>query len=82
MRFVTVEGKSVSLNFMWLPTFIGHSIHIKKELEKDLRGDIEGLELTEENLDRIHEMIIDWLLKKYPLPGLREYLDGIKFVEG
>lgn len=82
MRFVTVDGKSVTLNYMWLPTFIGMSTAAKKALEQDLRGKIEGTDLTEENLDAVHEMILDWLVARYPLPGLRDYLDGIKFVEG
>lgn len=82
MRAVTVDGRSVTLNYMWLPTFIGMSTNVKKELERDLRSKIEGMDLTEENLDVIHEMVLDWLVGKYPLPGLRDYLDGLKFVEG
>ena len=72
----------IALNFMWLPTFIGFGNALKKEIELELKPKIEGLPFTEETLDKAHELVIDAILKRFPdRPGLRDYLDAIKFVE-
>ena len=82
MRLVTVvNGKSVELNFMWLPTWLGQNTRFKQQLELDLAPKIRGLELTEENLDKVHAMVLDYIVEKHPsIPGLFDYLDGLKFV--
>jgi len=81
MRFVSVVGKTVELNYMWLPTFIGQNAAFKKKLEEDLRGQIEGLEITASNLDDINKLVLDYICEMFKFPGLFDYLDGLKFVE-
>jgi hypothetical protein len=83
MRAVVRTGPGkVELNFMWLPTFIGMSGLMKAELEKKLVPEFTGKPLTEETLDEAHDRAVELILEKFPLPGLRDYLDAMKFVEG
>lgn len=82
MRVVTVNGRVVELNYMWLPTWLGQNALFKQQLESDLREQIEGLELTERNLDKIHTMVLNYIVEKNQhVEGLFDYLDGLKFVE-
>jgi hypothetical protein len=81
MRLVhVVDGKIVELNYMWLPTWIGQNAKLKKEMEEHIGPKIVGWELTEQNLDKIHDMVLDYIVEKFPIPGLFDYLDGLKFV--
>ena len=75
-----VDGKSLELNFMWLPTWLGQNSRFKKQMEADLASKIQGLELTESNLDKVSEMVLDYIVEKHPIPGLWDYLDGLKFI--
>lgn len=81
MRLVTVHGAVVELNYMWLPTFIGQNAEFKRGMEQTLKSSIEGLELTEHNLDKIETMVLNYIVTKHPhIEGLGDYLDGLKFV--
>jgi len=77
---VETEPGTLELNYMMLPTFIGMNALLKKELEGTLRSKLEGQLITEEFLDQAHGMVIDFLVKKFPLNGLRDYLDSVKYV--
>lgn len=83
MRAVTTpEPGVVELNYMWLPSFIGMNGVLKRKLEKALKSEIEGRPLSEELLDEAHELVIAFLEKEFPaIHGLREYIDGLKFIE-
>lgn len=72
----------VELNFMWLPTFIGMNVSVQKEIEKELHPVLQGKPLTEDTLRDAHDRVIDFLCQKFPLEGLRDYLDAVKFVTG
>lgn len=66
---------------MWLPTFIGMNQQLVKEIEDAIAPAIVGKELNEETLDDASHAVLDFLVKKFPtLPGLYNYLDGLKFV--
>ena len=81
MRLVTVTGNVVELNYMWLPTWIGQNAQLKRDLEKYMRPLVEGRELTDVTLQDVDELILGYLEEKYPyVEGLRDYLDGLKFV--
>ena len=80
MRFVDVNKGVLELNYMWLPTWLGLNQRFKEKLEKDLTEKFKGRLSSE--LDDIHEEVIDYIVEAFPLPGLRDYLDGVKFVEG
>jgi len=67
---------------MWLPTFIGLNNSFKKRIEDELAPLLQGKELTEDLLDAASDRVIDILCESHKsLPGLRDYLDAIKFVE-
>jgi len=81
MRVVTVVGKSVELNYLWLPTWLGENIAFKNALDKRLRDQVVGKPLTEETLNELHNKILAFIVEMYPLEGLFDYLDGLKFVK-
>jgi hypothetical protein len=82
MRFVVqTEPGVVEFNWMWAPTFIGMDNNLKKKLEKELGSELEGKPATDEVLDWAHDRVIDIICKHHhALPGLRDYLDSLKFV--
>ena len=82
MRSIVItEPGQLELNFMWLPTFIGMNGKFKKEMEEELAPRIEGRELSEKVLDEVHDLILDYITEKFPIEGLRDYLDGMKFLK-
>jgi hypothetical protein len=54
---------------------------LKKELEERLAPKIEGMDLTPDSLDEVHGMVVDFLVEKFPIKGLEDYLDALKYVE-
>jgi hypothetical protein len=83
MRFITeTEPGVVELRWMWLPTFIGMGTVFKQELEKEVAPMLVGKGASDEVLDAAHEKIIELLCKRFPIPGLKDYLDALKFVQG
>jgi len=83
MRFVERTGPGqVSLNYMWLPTFVGMNAALIKEIDETMTPLFVGQSLTEELLDRAHDRALEILVAKFPMwSGLFEYLEGIKYVE-
>lgn len=83
MRLVqqTEQPGVVELNYTFLPLFLGGHQSLMQEIEQELGKRFAGRLLTEEVLDEMHEAVLDYLAGKYPyLEGLRDYLDGVKFV--
>jgi hypothetical protein len=67
---------------MWLPTWIGMNQQLTRELNEELSKHIVSRPLTDEVLDDISNIIVSYLEERYPgLGGLRDYLDGLKFVQ-
>lgn len=84
MRLVTVDdsGKELMLNYMWLPTWIGINNPLKKRLEDELKPVLMGKVINDKLLDEAHDLTVDFFVKSFPkLPGLRDYLDALKFVQ-
>jgi hypothetical protein len=83
MRAVVATRPGVlELNFMWLPTFIGMNSAMATELQAHLKEKLVGVELTEQVLDFAHDQVLDFLAQRFPVEGLRDYLDALKFVHG
>lgn len=79
MRIIQVcEGGVLEFNYMWMPTWLGLNAAFKKQMEKDLSSKFVGR--TTEDIDAINREALDYIVEKHPIPGLREYLDGLKFV--
>lgn len=79
---VSTEPGKLELNYMWLPTFVGMNGAMKKTLEEKLVPELVGKPMTEETLDFAHDRVVELILEKFPLDGLRDYLDALKFVQG
>lgn len=79
---VTAEPGVVELNFTWMPLWIGMNSALKKEIEEAIAPVLIGKPLTEETLQNAHDLIINFLVNKFPaIEGLRDYLDAVKFVD-
>jgi len=83
MRVLQVaDDGAIELRWMWLPTFIGQNHMVLKELGEAWKAQFpRGVENTEAALDAMHEFTIEWLCKKFALPGLKEYLKAIENVQ-
>jgi hypothetical protein len=79
---VHVSHGVLELNYMWLPTAIGMNSLLKKEIEEALAGKLQGLPLDGPGLDKAHDIVVDFLVKKFPeVNGLERFLDGLKYLE-
>lgn len=83
MRIAQVaKDGALELNWMWLPTFIGQNYMVLKELERFWKDQYpEGVANTPEELDKLHDITIDWFSQKFKLPGLGKYLSAITYVQ-
>jgi len=82
MRAVVLTDPGVlELNWMWLPTWIGMNYRLKERLDRLLAEEIEGKRATPEVLDGLNDQVLGILVQECPLPGLSDYLDGLKFVQ-
>jgi len=83
MRFVerTAPGQ-LSLNYMWLPTWVGMNSALVAEIEAKISPAIVGRPIDEETLQLAHDAVLDALVERFPEQhGLFDYLDGIKYVD-
>jgi hypothetical protein len=82
VKLIVRAGKGrVELNYMWLPTFIGMNGVLIKEIEEKFSSQLVGKVLTSELLDGVSEQVKEYLAEKFPIIGLWDYLDGLKFVD-
>lgn len=83
MRTVIRTDEGVlELNWQWLPTWLGMNHVFKSDLEKSLQKKIVGKPMTDDVLDEVNGMVIDYIEERFgaDIDGLRDYLDGLKFV--
>lgn len=72
----------VELNWMWLPTIIGMNAVLKRDLEAEVSTQLVGMTMSEEGLDKAHDIIVAFLVKRFPdIQGLADYLDSMKYLE-
>jgi hypothetical protein len=83
VRLISRSGPGkVELNFMWLPAFCAMDNNLKKAIEADLGPKLKGKPLDDATLDLAHDEAVDFICKYHKaIPGLRDYLDAIKFVD-
>jgi hypothetical protein len=81
VTFLQLEpGGVVTLNYMWLPTWLGLNVEFKRKLEQEFSKRVKGVD--SDQLQRLEVELLDYIVEQFPgLPGLRDYLDGIKFVQ-
>lgn len=79
---VHVAHGVLELNYMWLPTAIGMNSLLKREIEEAIGPALQGLPLDAAGLDKAHDIVVDFLVKKFPeMDGLDRFLDGMKYLE-
>lgn len=83
MRFVERTGPGrITVNYMWLPSWIGLNTALLQELDAQLTEHCVGKQMSEELLDQADELLQAFLVEKFKsISGLADYLDGIKYVE-
>lgn len=82
MRFIVpLEPGKLVLNYTFLPTFIGMNSALRTKMEKVLAEKIVGLPWTESTFDLANDVVIEYVQSEFGgLPGLKDYLEAIKFV--
>lgn len=82
MRLVDRTGPgAIGLNYMWLPCWIGMNEALVKEIDQAIAPGLLGKEITDETLNEAQVKVLSFLAERFPqLPGLFDYLDGLKFV--
>jgi hypothetical protein len=83
MRLIVREGPGkVGLNFMWLPAFCAMDNNLKKQVEEAVGPKLKGKPMNDETLNFAHNEALDFICNYHKaIPGLRDYLDAIKFVD-
>lgn len=77
MLFVNRVREGVyELNYMWLPTCIGMNVQLKKKMEEALATEMQG-----KSPEEASDAVIEWLCEEMNIVGLRDYLDGLKFLQ-
>jgi hypothetical protein len=74
--YIENEG-TLELNWMWLPTFIGMSTILKRQIDEYISPLVIGKEVTEELLSQLDQEIIKYVVKMHPIPGLTGYLEAL-----
>ena len=72
--------------WMWMPHFLAadSALHkyVDKEMTKAFKGTDLGIEFDPMDVqERMHAKVIELVLEKYPMQGLREYLEAIQSVK-
>ena len=81
LRLVDYSRAGVlSVRWMWLPTFIGQNQLVLRELQIAGQAKFGGKEVNDDVIDEIHEWVVEWLCKRFPVSGLGAYLRAISNV--
>jgi len=71
--------------WMWLPHFLASDAELHKYVASKMTEVFKG-EMFEEQeaqslIQNMHEQIIKLILEKYPIPGLRQYLEAVIYLQ-
>ena len=69
------------MRWTWLPTFMGLDTKLKQGMQDKLGPVFVGRELTDEMLELADASAVDFICERYPMVGLRDYLESLKFME-
>lgn len=77
------EGKW-EVAWMWLPHFLAADLELHKFIDQEMTEAFKGQMVDEENpsrlLERMDQKLIDLIMEKHPIPGLRRFLDGYAWI--
>ena len=69
---------------MWLPHFLAADLELHKFVDEEMTKAFRGMEVDEENparmLEKMDQKLIDLILERHPIPGLRRLLDGYAWI--
>ena len=72
------NGRNWEVAWTWLPHFLAADIALVKSVDKKLTEKFEGKEI---HPVAVHAMVLELIEEKYPIPGLRLYLQGVESVQ-
>lgn len=62
---------------MWLPHFLAADQALHKYVDQEMTAVFKGEQVVDTTLfDRMHQKVVDLILTKHPIPGLRRFLEG------
>ena len=66
--------------WMWLPHFLAadQSLHkyIDQKMTESFKGQVVENGEASQLIQQMHQKVLDLILEKYPIPGLRRFLEG------
>ena len=81
MRVVfSPEPGVFEVRWMFLPTFIGQNLPMMKKLQDELSKKYVGQPVSDKLLDDINAYVVAWITKTFPLRGIDQYIEGLRFV--
>ena len=70
--------------WMWLPHFLAADRELHKYVDKKMTETFKGTMVeegqTEHVLGLMHQKVLDLILERYPIPGMRRFLDGYTYL--
>ena len=77
--------------WMWLPHFLAADSELHKHVDREMTGEFKGTMLEGDVmnmyppsmtpiLEKMHQKVIDLILEKYPIHGLRRFLEGYTYL--
>lgn len=83
MKLVYFVGTAIELRWTWLPYWLGVSPAMQADVQRLIRDAVllNGVEFTEEGLQRLHNFVVRTICRRFPIPGLKTYIDAITSVE-
>lgn len=83
MHLVILNEGRLEVRWTWLPYWLAAGPALSRDVER-LMNDVvimNGMPPTEESLGRISTFVVNTIVQRFPIPGLREYIDGIRHVQ-
>jgi len=74
------RGGKWEVAWMWLPHFLAADQTLHKYVDQKMTEAFKGKQASEAELPKLleemHQLVSNLLLEKYPIPGLRRFLEG------
>lgn len=79
MRLVDLNEGRLELRWTWFPYWLAAGPALHSEIEAVMRDAviINGMPPTEESLDRIEAFLLRVIDRRFQIPGLTKYLEGM-----
>lgn len=62
---------------MWLPHFLAADQVLHKHVDQKMTEEFKGAAVVDSALfDRMHGRVLSLILERYPIPGMRSFLEG------